>query len=85
MAEPLRVEVPNAALAQALIDRLRTFPTELTENGSCEVRVTLVGNPDRAVTNVLHSVDEWLAETGLDGVLVHLDERTYTLSQPQPT
>ena len=32
------------------------------------VRVTLVGNPDRAVTSVLHSVDEWLAETGLDGV-----------------
>ena len=50
MAEPLRVEVPTAALALALIDRLRMFPTELTENGSCEVRVTLVGNPDRAVT-----------------------------------
>jgi hypothetical protein len=47
------------------------------------VRVTLVGNPDRAVTSVLHSVDEWLAETGLDGVQVHLDERTYTLGQPQ--
>ena len=85
MAEPLRVEVPTAALALALIDRLRMFPTELTENGSCEVRVTLVGNPDRAVTNVLHSVDEWLAETGLAGVQVHLDERTYTLSQPQPS
>ena len=85
MAEPLRVEVPTAALAQALIERLRMFPTELTENGSCEVRVTLVGNPDRAVTSVLHSVDEWLAETGLDGVRVHLDERTYTLNQPQPT
>jgi hypothetical protein len=84
VAEPLRVEVPTAALAQALIDRLRMFPTELMENGSCEVRVTLVGNPERAVANVLHSVDEWLAETGLDGVRVHLDERTYTLDQPQP-
>ena len=85
MAEPLRVVVPDATLAQALIDRLRTFPTEVTENGACEVRVTLVGNPDRAVTNVLHSVDEWLAETGLDGVQVHLDDRTYTLNQPHPT
>jgi len=85
LAEPLRVEVPSAALALALIERLRMFPTELTENGSCEVRVTLVGNPDRAVTSVLHSVDEWLAETGLDGVQVHLHERTYTLGQPQPT
>ena len=85
MAEPLRVVVPDAALAQALIDRLGTFPTEVTENGACEVRVTLVGNPDRAVTNILHSVDEWLVETGLDGVQVHLDDRTYTLNQPQPT
>jgi hypothetical protein len=83
VAEPLRVEVPNAALGQALVDRLRTFPAELTQNGSCEVRVTL-GNSE-AVTNVLHSVDEWLAETGLDCVRVHLDERTYILSQPQPT
>jgi hypothetical protein len=33
----------------------------------------------------LNSVDEWLAETGLDGVQVHLHERTYTLGQPQPT
>ena len=84
MAEPLRVEVPTAELAQTLIDRLHTFPTELAQNGSCEVRVTLVGNPDRAVTNVLHSVDEWLVETGLDRVQVHLDDRTYTLNQPQP-
>jgi len=85
VAEPLRVEVPDTELAQALMERLHAFPTELTENGTCEVRVTLVGNPDRAVTQVLHSVDEWLLDTGLDRVRVHLDDRTYTLNQPQAT
>lgn len=84
MAEPLRVEVPSTELARALMDRLHAFPTEMSENGACEVRVTLVGNPDRAVTDVLHSVDGWLVESGLERVRVHLDDRTYTLNQPQP-
>lgn len=85
MADPLIVEAPTADLAHALMQRLQAFPTELDVDGSCKVRVTLVGNPDRAVTEVLNSVDAWLVENGLNRVRVHLDDRTYTLNQPQPS
>ena len=85
VTEPLRVEVPDETLAEALMRRLHSFPTEIGEGRGFEVRVTLVGNPDRAVTEVLHVVDEWLLDSGLERVRVHLDERTYTLNQPQPS
>lgn len=85
MAEPLRVEAPSADLAHALMQRLHAFPTELSEEegGACEVRVSLVGNPDRAVVQVLDNVDEWLVEHGIEAVRVHLDERVYTLTPPR--
>jgi hypothetical protein len=84
VAEPLRVEAPSADLAHALMERLHAFPTELSEEeGSCEVRVSLVGNPDRAVVDVLNGVDDWLVEHGLEMVRVHLDERVYTLTPPR--
>lgn len=84
MAEPLRVEVPSSDLALALMRRLHAFPTELDQSdGLCEVRVSLVGNPDRAVVDVLNSVDDWLVEHGLELVRVHLDERVYTLTPPR--
>jgi hypothetical protein len=81
VAEPLRVETPSTDLARALMQRLHAFPTELNEeDGACEVRVTLLGNPDRAVVNVLNTVDDWLLEHDLDLVRVHLDKRVYTLT-----
>jgi hypothetical protein len=84
LAEPLRVEAPTADLAHALMQRLHAFPTELAEEeGACEVRVSLVGNPDRAVVEVLDFVDGWLLEYGLKAVRVHLDERVYTLTPPR--
>jgi hypothetical protein len=66
------------------MQRLHAFPTELEDrSGSCEVRVSLVGNPDRAVVEILESVDGWLLEHGLAAVRVHLDERVYTLTPPR--
>jgi hypothetical protein len=86
LAEPLRVEAPSADLAHALMQRLHAFPTELDDRtGSCEVRVSLVGNPDRAVVEILDGVDSWLLENGLKAVRVHLDERVYTLPPPRRT
>ena len=65
------------------MQRLHAFPTELdVDEGACEVRVALTGNPDRAIVQVLRSVDDWLVENDLDRVRVHLDERVYTLSPP---
>jgi hypothetical protein len=84
LAEPLRVEALRADLAQALMQRLHNFPTELSEEeGSCEVRVSLVGDPDRAVVEVLNGVDAWLIEHDLEAVRVHLDKRVYTLTPPR--
>ena len=66
------------------MQRLHAFPTELNEeDGACEVNVSLVGNPDRAVVEVLNSVDGWLVEHALEAVRVHLDERVYTLTPPR--
>ncbi len=66
------------------MQRLHAFPTELDDRkGSCEVRVSLVGNPDRAVVDILDGVDGWLLEHGLRSVRVHLDERVYTLTLPR--
>lgn len=86
MAEPLKVEVPDEDLAGALMRRLRDFPTELTHaDERMEVAITLIGNADRAIVQVLDEVDEWLVENHLQSVRVHLDERTYTLTPPAKT
>ena len=86
MTGPLRVEAPTAGLAEALIQRLRAFPTEVNDTGDvCEVEVTLIGNPDRAVVQVLNGVDEWLVENKLPSVRVHLAEHVYTLRAPRPS
>src|SRR5262249_48066791 len=81
LPEPLRVEAPNEDLAHALMERLSAFPTELRNGAdSWEVRVSLVGNPDRSVVDVLDGVDEWLVENELRMVRVHLHDHAYTLS-----
>ena len=68
------------------MQRLHDFPTEVSEAGDvCAVDVTLIGNPDRAVVQVLNGVDEWLLENDLQSVRVHLDEHVYTLSAPHPS
>jgi hypothetical protein len=86
MAEPLKVEVPNDDLADTLMRRLRDFPTEVTRaEERIQVNVTLIGNADRAIVQVLDEVDGWLLESGLQSVRVHLDERTYTLTPPAKT
>lgn len=88
MAGPLRVEAPTADLAKALMQRLHDFPTEVEVSDAgdvCAVDVTLVGNTDRAVVQVLNGVDEWLLENDLQSVRVHLDEHVYTLSAPHPS
>ncbi len=83
MAEPLNVEVPSADLAEELMRRLHAYPTELAEDGTHDVQVMLVGNPDRAIGEVLNVVDRWLLDNDLEAVRVRLGERTYRLSAPR--
>jgi hypothetical protein len=82
VAEPLSVEVPNADLAHALMRRLRSFPTELMDDDGCSVHVTLVGNPDRAIGDVLHEVDRWLLDHQIEAVRVRLGDHAYRLARP---
>jgi hypothetical protein len=66
------------------MQRLHKFPSELSEEGGAyEVRVSLVGDPERAVVEVLNGVDAWLVEHRLEAVRVHLAERVYTLTPPR--
>ena len=81
MPEPLRVEAPTEDLARALIQRLSAYPTELRGSSEgFEVRVSLVGNADRSIVDVLDGVDRWLIENALRSARVHLDDRVYTLT-----
>jgi hypothetical protein len=65
------------------MQRLSAFPTELHGEGEgMEVRVSLVGNVDRAIVDVLDGVDGWLLENQLHSVRVHVDNRAYTLTPP---
>jgi hypothetical protein len=82
LAEPLRIEAPSADLAHLLMQRLQAFPTNMEQDeGRCEVRVTLVGDTDRAVVAVLDGVDGWLVDHRIDSVRIHLDRRVYTLTR----
>ena len=86
MPYPVRVEAPSHDLAHALMQRLSAFPTELQNGGDVlEVRVTLVGNVDRAIVTVLDGVDNWLVENELRSVRVYVDDRVYTLTPPHRT
>jgi hypothetical protein len=81
--QPVRVEARSRDLAHALMQRLSAFPTELRSGADLlEVRVSLVGNADRAIVEILDGVDGWLAENGLRSVRVHVDGRVYRLSPP---
>ena len=83
MAERISVEAPSEDLARALIARLHAFPTELQEDeGHVEVRVALVGKPDRAIVQVLEGVDSWLLDYDVDATRIRLDERVYTVTAP---
>jgi hypothetical protein len=75
------VEAPTEDLARALIQRLSAYPTELRGSSEgFEVLVSLVGNVDRSIVDVLDGVDRWLIENTLRSVRVHLDDRIYTLT-----
>jgi hypothetical protein len=83
--QPVRVEAPSRDLAHALMQRLSAFPTELQNGGDVlEVRVSLVGNVDRAIVDVLDGVDSWLIENELRSVRVYVNNRVYTLTPPHP-
>lgn len=81
MEEPLRIELEDAAAAEALRRALQEYGADLDES-SC-VRVPVSGrSAEQSVTEVLTAIDDWLVESGTAFVRVHLDGSTYTLNVP---
>jgi hypothetical protein len=65
------------------MQRLGMFPAELeSQDGLCEVRISLVGDPERAVIEVLNIIDGWLVHTNIKRTRVHIDNHAYTISAP---
>ena len=79
------MEAPDTTLAGALVDRLRTFETEVelhTEHA--DVVVKLTGQLEVAIVEALNGVDRWLVECEVPSTRVHVDGRAYTLTPPSP-
>jgi hypothetical protein len=82
----IRVEVPDAASAKGLVQRLAGVfePTSvLLDADRAEVRVEEKRKSSRTVAQVLATVEDWLAEAGADCATVWLDGSRYTLA-PRP-
>lgn len=84
VAELITVEAPSTDLAHTLIRRLRELPAEIEQSaGRAEVTIPLVGNAERAVVEVLNTVDEWLVEHAIEQARVRLNGHVYTLTPPR--
>lgn len=84
MHPPLRVEVPDEALAAALRTQLQQFDVDtVAVEGHWEVRVNLLKrNPESRVENALHAIDAWLLTAGIGSIRVQLDGHSYLLDAP---
>jgi hypothetical protein len=84
MHPPLTIELPDEGMAEACRQRLHAFDVDAVEVDShWELRIQLLErNPESRVTTALHTIDEWLTETDLDFVRVHLDGTSHTLHAP---
>jgi hypothetical protein len=84
---PLRITVPDQSLAETLRRRLREFEVEAQPvDGHVQLEIALRDrNPERRISDVLHTVDTWLVSSGVGSVQIHLDGNSYTLHAPVAT
>jgi hypothetical protein len=84
----IRVEVPDAAGAEGLVQRLAGVfepASVLLDSDHGEVRVEKKRKSSRTVARVLATVEDWLAEAGAASATVWLDGSRYTLAlRPDP-
>jgi hypothetical protein len=81
---PLRVELPDEALARSLAERLRPFRAQIVlVDGHYEVGIELrERNPEQRVVKALTAIDAWLLSARVPSVRVHLDGCSHTLHSP---
>lgn len=84
MHPPLRIELPDASLAEDLRRQLQPFDVDtVSVDGRAEVQVHLTQrSPESRVVSVLNAIDSWLLMAGVPSVRVHLDGKAYTLHAP---
>jgi hypothetical protein len=82
----VRVELPDVESATSLTQELfGRFRVELVKREEAwQVEVPEATASARTTQQVLTAVEQWLADSGIDRVTVHLDGHEYTLQRPQP-
>jgi anti-anti-sigma factor len=83
LPDSLRIDLPTASLALALLERLEDFRAEIVPLGGkrYQVLVELDDGPeaDHLPREALDRIESWLQSAGLNLAEVHLDDRPYRL------
>ena len=84
MSESLQIEVPTAASAVGLVDRLDGFPVELVtlSDDRFQVQIDLGQDGQRTILDVISRVEDWLESTNILLADIRLDGRSYRLERP---
>ena len=84
MSESLQIEVPTAASAVGLVDRLDGFPVELVtlSDDRFQVQIDLGQDGQRTILDVISRVEDWLESTDILLADIRLDGRSYRLERP---
>jgi len=84
VSESLQIEVPTAASAVGLVDRLDGFPVELVtlSDDRFQVQIDLGQDGQRTILDVISRVEDWLESTNILLADIRLDGRSYRLERP---
>jgi len=78
----VRIENSSRAHAESLLRTLRAYKAELVQqNGSWQVDVQL-GELGPWLRDLFEGIGAWLTSEQVDSVVLHFDERQYTLLRP---
>src|SRR3954469_21217016 len=78
----VRIENSTRAHAEALGTQLTAYRTELvSHNGSWQLEVDL-GELGPLLVQLFQALGEWLEDSSVDSLLLHFDDRQFTLLRP---
>jgi hypothetical protein len=76
------VDINHAgSLVQALV-RIHEADEVSPDGDNLEVHIRTRGDSNRAVVQILDTVEAWLAADGLESTMIHLEGRSYRLEAP---
>ena len=82
MAQPIRIEAPDALLGFLLLQRLPQLDAHVqTLGGGWAVEIeTGVEEPEDLFSDLLDTVRQWLRDEQLTGTTAHVGDRTITVA-----